>query len=184
MSSSFGSFSANKDGSGYFPHGGQPSAHPNYASWTWKQIEAAILGGSQIPPGTDGQQTAQGFSDPTTLWATADALELVRQTLNMVGQALQDQGKALAGGQNPPWKGEAANAFYDTMTVFSQQVAANAQVLNAPPTAATLPQQLVDSGNDLALAQEKIKAIDSWYANEAVQLGAPVMSEAFDPRSA
>jgi len=152
---------------GYFPKGTQPSTKPNYNTWTWKQIEAAICGGSELS-GTQGDAAAKNFSDPATMQQAAMSLEFVRQVLNMVSQSLQDQANALAGGSNPPWKGPAADAFLDNMSTYSQQVNANAQMLNEPPTiSSTLPQQLMDQATNLAVSIAKIEAIDNWYANIA-----------------
>src|SRR5580693_7865116 len=174
------SFSLSPNGQGYFPKGTtsstQPSTQPNYASWTWKEIEAAINGGSELTG--NGEQIAAGFAAPSTLWETGNALEYVRQSLIMVAQTLSQQAKALAGGADSPWQGPAASAFLDSMTLFSQQVSANAEVLDggSGPINGTVPQQLVEDGNALSRAQAIVSSIDAWYAQQAIELGAPVMS--------
>ncbi|HEY6494972.1 MAG TPA: hypothetical protein VIZ43_16985 [Trebonia sp.] len=168
-SSNYSSF--NKDnGGGYFPKGTAPSSHPDYSTWTWKQIEAAIVGGSQIPPDGGGSATAKSYADPNTLYQAADGFNFVMHTLLVVSQSILDQAFALASGNTPPWKGQAADAFYDTMTVFSQQVSANANVLQGTTSSGgSVPQQIADQGYNLAVAQAKIEAIDSWYATQAAK---------------
>lgn len=147
-----------------------PKNEPNYYAWTWQQIEAAICGGSMLVPSGDGAAIAKGFADPTTLWQAGDSFEFVRQTLEMVAKSLLDQAKALAGGSGAPWTGEAANVFYDTMTLFSQQVQANADVLTGTGGfGGTIPQQLVSNGNSLSWSQAAIMAIDEWYAAQALK---------------
>jgi len=164
---------------GYFPDpSNAPKSEPNYASWTWQEIEAAICGGSSIHPDGNGDTIAQGYADYTTLWEAGNTLEIVRLTLEMVAKSLADHGKALAGGSGAPWTGEAANVFYDTMTVFSQQVQANAEVLTggggdgtAGMATQSVPHQLVSNGNFLSWAQAEIRDIDSWYAQQALNTG-------------
>jgi hypothetical protein len=176
MATSNGSFSLSPNGNGYFPKGAAPSTRPNYATWTWKEIEASIRGGSELTG--NGESIAAGYASPPTMWDTGNALEYVRQTLIMVAQSVSDQAKALAGGNDPPWKGEAASTFLNYMTLFSQQVSANAEVLDGGSGAmnGTVPQQLVEDGNALSEAQATVIAIDEWYAQQAIKMGAPVMS--------
>jgi hypothetical protein len=154
-----------------------------YYSWDWKQIEAAIDGGSTIS-GTGGEQEALSISNPQTLWDAGDTFEYIRQVLTMVAQSLADQSNALAGGNSPPWKGAAADAFLSTMTTFSKQVAANAEVLTGGSAGLDpVPSKLVDNGNHLSSAQNIVRSIDSWYAQQALNMGIHAMSNGLVPVS-
>jgi hypothetical protein len=174
----------NANGNGMFAgSGNQSSTAADYYKWTWKEIEAAINGGSEIATAA-GQKQASALSNPQTLWDAGNLFEYFRQLLNMVAQALSDQAKALAGGDNAPWKGAAADAFLNTMTLFSKQVQANADVLSGGPAGMDpVPQQLINNGNALSKAQTVISAIDNWYANQAKAMGVQPMSNGLVPIS-
>jgi hypothetical protein len=167
-------FSANSNG--MFASGGNAnSTAADYYNWTWKQIEAAINGGSEVATSA-GQEQAASLSSPTTLWNAGNTFQYVQEVLSMVATALSDQANALAGGSDAPWQGQAADAFYDTMTLYSKQVAANAEELSggAAGVGGSIPDLLVQSGNQLSSAQAQISAIDSWYAQQAINQGASV----------
>jgi hypothetical protein len=67
---------------GMFANPNAPSSSAgDYYNWDWKQIEAAINGGSEIV-GQDGQEQAASISDPATLWAAGDTFEYVSQVLD------------------------------------------------------------------------------------------------------
>ncbi len=176
-----GGFTSNGNGIFGDPNYGSFSAS-DYYTWDWKQIEAAIDGGSTITG--DGEQTAQSVSYPKTLWDAGDVFEYVREVLNMVATSLADQANALAGGTSPLWKGDAADAFLATMTTFSKQVAANADVLSGGSAGLDpVPAQLVGNGNSLAKAQTIVHSIDAWYAQQALNMGVQPMSNGLVPVS-
>jgi hypothetical protein len=146
----------------------------DYAGWNWHQIEAAILGGSMLDGAGDVARAA-AISSPQSLWTAGDQFYNVQTTLQMVGQSIADQSKALAGASDSPWQGAAADAFMTSTTTFSQQVLANADVLSGgltggSSTGHSVPNALVDNGNYLAWAQAQVSSIDTYYANLALQM--------------
>ncbi|MEU2226795.1 hypothetical protein [Streptomyces sp. NPDC018347] len=159
---------------------GSPS---DYDSWDWKQIMAAIVGGSSMVPGAGGDSRASSVSSPQTLVQAANDFQYVQEVMAMVAKSLADQAKALAGGEGAPWQGGAADAFMDTMTNFSKQVASNAEALGGGATGSSVGQNLVWSANALTVAQTNIHAIDAWYANQAARLGVKPMANGLMPIS-
>ncbi|MEC3980612.1 hypothetical protein [Amycolatopsis sp. H20-H5] len=146
----------------------------DYNSWDWKQIMAAINGGSAMS-GDGGNPLSQGLVDPQTLWDAGRAFDKVKNTLQMVGKSISDQSKALAG-PDGPWKGDAATAFMTLMDKFSQQVLANAERFSGGDAGINpVGTQLWNMGNQLSYAQYQIHAIDSWYAHQASLVGASTM---------
>jgi uncharacterized protein YukE len=161
-----GGFTQTDDGS-VFRNLDSSGTAANYDTWDWKQIEAAIVGGSAMVDTGWNQNRASSISDPEEIQRTAQALFAVQQTLQMVAQSMSDQAKALAGPQGP-WKGAAADAFSTMMDIFSKQVRANAEVLSGGSTGAhSVPQQLADSALHLSWAMTTIQEIDGWYAQQA-----------------
>jgi hypothetical protein len=168
-----GQFTDGTDGSLYGAPDVTGSAS-DYSGMTWQQIEAAINGGSMLPPGATGdQQRASSIASPQTLWTGGDDFYTVQMTLQMVYQSLTAQVNALAGQSDSPWQGEAATAFVGTITMFANQVQAAANVLAGGSTGLdSIPNQLVSNGNALQIAQADIEAIDTYYANVALSQGA------------
>jgi len=104
-----GGFQSGNDG-GLFGNPDTTGSKNDYAGWNWHQIEAAIDGGSMMT--TDDQRArAKGIADPNTLWTAGTTFYSVQTTLQMVGDAMLAQAKLLAGKDDSPWKGAAADAF-------------------------------------------------------------------------
>lgn len=161
-----GGFSSGADGALYGDPS-NPGSATDYNTWDWHQIEAAIDGGSMMPSGSDDAR-AKSVSDPTTLWNAASTFYSVQTALAMIGQNMADQAKALAG-TDGPWKGDAADAFMQAMTTYSNGVIANANVLASGALSKSIPDQLTDNGNVLSWAQDQIESIDQYYAGVAVK---------------
>ncbi|GGS99452.1 WXG100 family type VII secretion target [Streptomyces cinerochromogenes] len=171
------------DGTGIYADPTVQGSPSDYDSWDWKQIMAAITGGSALVPGEGGDARASSVASPQTLVAAANDFQFVQQVMAMVATSLADQAKALAGGDGAPWQGGAADAFLDTMTTFSKQVVSNAEALGGGATGSSVAQNLVWSANALTVAQANIHAIDSWYANQAARLGVKPMANGLMPIS-
>ncbi|MEC3997658.1 WXG100 family type VII secretion target [Actinacidiphila sp. DG2A-62] len=161
----------------------------DYDSWDWKQIEAAIRGMSAGTSDADNLDHAASVASPQSLQDAANVFYHVQVVLSGVAQALHDQAKALAGSDGP-WKGDAADAFYDMMDTFSKQVAATSDVLSGGKSADggtgsgnSVPQQLADNAVNLQNAQNKIGEIDAWYAHQATLMGVTPMSNGLIPVS-
>jgi len=168
-----GQFSQGNDGSLY-GNPDTPGTASDYSTWTWKQIEAAIDGGSMLLSGDQSQ--AQGVSNPQTLWQAADIFNNVMILLQNIGQDLQASSQQFAGGDGSPWQGDAANAFATMMTGFSQEVLAAGNVLAGGSSGLdSIPAQLITNGNALSTAQTEIEDLDTYYAEAAVAQGAPIM---------
>ncbi|GHB68351.1 hypothetical protein GCM10010377_68960 [Streptomyces viridiviolaceus] len=172
-----------QDDTGIYADPSVQGSTADYDSWDWKQIMAAITGGSNLTPGAGGDTRASAVSDPKTLVKAANDFQYVQEVMAMVAKSLADQSKALAGGDGAPWQGAAADAFMDTMSTFSKQVANNADALNGGSTGSSVGQNLVWSANALLVAQANIHAIDAWYANEAARLGVKPMANGLMPIS-
>jgi hypothetical protein len=144
----------------------------DYYNWGWKEIEAAVNGGSELV-GTGAQAKAAVYSNPNTLLNAADVFETVRQLLGVIADTLENQSKALASGPDAPWQGDAANAFYSSVSMFAAQVRANFNVLDAGTSGLlNVPDQLNQAGNELTYRQAVVNEIDTFYANMASNLGA------------
>ncbi|MFD6529916.1 hypothetical protein [Streptomyces sp. NPDC060184] len=172
-----------QDDSGIYGDTKNQGSRSDYDSWDWKQIMAAVTGGSNMTPGAGGEARASSVSNPQTLMTAANEFQYVQEVMEMVGKSLADQAKALAGGKGAPWQGAAADAFADTMTTFSREVLANAAALGGGSTGTPVGPSLVHGANSLAFAQAQIHAIDTWYANEAIKVGVVPMANGLIPVS-
>ncbi|MGW0999546.1 WXG100 family type VII secretion target, partial [Streptomyces sp. NPDC002523] len=155
-------------GGGIFSNpGGDPGSVSDYDTWDWKQIEANIVGMSAGARDAANLDRAAQTANPQSLMDAAHAFYVVQLTLEMVAESLTAQTKALAGSDGP-WKGDAADAFFDTMTGFSRSVAANADVLSGGASGShAVPQQIANNAVSLRSAQQIILEIDSFYADQA-----------------
>ncbi|WP_327179405.1 WXG100 family type VII secretion target [Streptomyces sp. NBC_01335] len=172
-----------QDDSGIYGDTKNQGSRSDYDSWDWKQIMAAVTGGSNMTPGAGGESRASSVSNPQTLMTAANEFQYVQEVMEMVGKSLADQAKALAGGKGAPWQGAAADAFADTMTTFSKEVLSNAAALAGGSTGTPVGQSLVAGSNSLTFAQAQIHAIDTWYANEAIKVGVVPMANGLIPVS-
>jgi hypothetical protein len=174
------------DSTGAMTSNYQSSGSPDdFNSWGWKQIMAAITGlAGAGADDTAGFAGAGSVSNPQTLYDAADTLFVVQRTLQMVAQSVTAQANALAGGANAPWQGEAATTFTAAMNSLSQQIQANADVLSGGDAGInSVPNQLIANGEQLQEAIAKIHAIDSWYAQQAVNVGVKPMKDGLIPVS-
>ena len=160
-------------GSGIYGDPNSVSGNPtDYQSWSWKQIEAAIIGSSAVPPGASGAPTTnQAVADPQSLFNAATAFNNTQSALAMIAKSISDQATALAG-PNGAWKGASADQFYALMSNLSNDVAAKANQINGGSADVNpVPQQLWVNGEYLQWAQQTIRAIDTWYGTQAAQAG-------------
>ncbi|MFD6315274.1 hypothetical protein [Streptomyces nigra] len=178
-----GGFQQDSNGGVYAVLDGSGSS-ADYASWDWKQIKAAITGGSAYSANSGGAERAAGVSDPASLWRAGNVFLEIQRVLEMVGRQLDDQATAVAGGEGAVWRGEAAQQFLLMMRGFSQKVQAAAEVLSGGNTGInSVPNQLVANGNSLSQAIALVEAIDSHYANQAKLMGVAAMDNGLIPVS-
>ena len=142
----------------------------DWKGWDWHKLEAAILGGSGMTTQAE-EATAQAIADPTSLQSAADVFYNVQMTLQAVGDDLVQQAKLLAGEDDSPWQGAAANAFLTMIKSFANDIYANINALQ-DGAGTSLPDQLINNANMLQWAQHEVSYIDSYYANVASQQGA------------
>ncbi|MFE7271406.1 hypothetical protein ACFU95_12605, partial [Streptomyces sp. NPDC057623] len=170
------------DKSGIFGNNSVMGSPNDYDTWDWKQIEAVIVGASNLADGQE-EDRAGGVATPQSLYDAGNAFQFVQDVLQVVSENLVAQAKALAGTTDAPWQGAAADSFMTMMETFSKQVAASANALSGGSMGASVPQTLVDAGNNLAVAQANIVVIDHWYAQQALDQGIKAMSNGLIPVS-
>ncbi|MGW2525013.1 WXG100 family type VII secretion target, partial [Streptomyces sp. NPDC001617] len=168
--------------SGIFGNNSVMGSASDYDSWDWKQIEAVIVGGSNLSQQNEVDR-AHTVASPQSLYDAGDTFQYVHDVLQMVSENLVAQAQALAGNDDSPWKGAAADAFMDMMQTFSSQVAASTKALAGGSTGESVAQTLVDAGNQLAVAQANIITIDNWYAQQALKIGIKPMKNGLVPVS-
>ncbi|BBA96928.1 hypothetical protein RVR_2454 [Actinacidiphila reveromycinica] len=163
-------------GAVYGDPGSDAGSVSDYDTWDWKQIKAAVNGMSAGQDDDANEAHATAVSSSTSLYNAADAFAYAQNIFAEVADALKQQVTALAG-DDGPWRGAAADSFLGMMTTFSNQVAANSDVLSGGVTGTdSVPQQLANNGASLARAQDLLNQIDAWYAQQAKNDGAPVDS--------
>src|SRR4030081_3679465 len=74
-----------------------PPRGQDCVGWTWKQIEAAILGGGSMTQTADSAARAKANVDPQTLQDAANIFQTAQLTLSVISQSIKDQTAALAG---------------------------------------------------------------------------------------
>jgi len=163
---------SNGSGSSIFgnPDVSSTDSPDDWKSWDWHQIEAAILGGAEMTTSAEAQ-TALGVSDPTTLRDAADTFYTVQTTLQAVADDLVHQANLLAGQDDSPWKGDAADAFVVMIKNFVGDIQANIAVLQ-DAAGNSLPDELINNANMLEWAQQEVAYIDDYYAQLASAQGA------------
>lgn len=166
-----GGFKQTGDGAIFPDLSDDPADYKDYQFWDWKQIEAAILGSTQGNGSQQNQDAAHGIADPESLQNAAETFYFVQRTLEQIAQILADQTKALAG-PDGPWRGDAADVFYDTLTNYSKRISAAADALAGGKTGDnSVPKQLANNAEAFKWAQKTILDIDSWYAGMSAQYG-------------
>ncbi|WP_208720562.1 WXG100 family type VII secretion target, partial [Amycolatopsis circi] len=147
---------------------GDPSK--DFDGLTWKQIEAAILGGGSLSGGQDNRDKAYGNVNWQSLQDAAGVFQETQQNLAMVAQSIQDQTAALAG-PDGPWKGDAATKFKDMMTALGNKFSDLADRIGDGGGSNNVPNNLVNSAAYLRWAQDTIRYIDSYYASQVLAQG-------------
>ncbi|MFE6742665.1 hypothetical protein ACFVGL_29120, partial [Streptomyces tubercidicus] len=160
-----GAFSSDSDGT-WATDGGDTTGQ--YDGWTWRQIMAVIVGGSDNTGGDRNEAHAKQFSDPESVQAAAEALNYTQRVLQEVAQSISDQTEALTG-DNGPWQGAAARALGGAMSGLSQQAKQMSDVLSDAPTGhRNVPQAVADNAQHLRSAIKTINDINTWYAKQAL----------------
>ncbi|MGW6911546.1 hypothetical protein ACWGCY_44995, partial [Streptomyces sp. NPDC054940] len=177
-----GNTTQSDDKSGIFGNNSVMGSPNDYDTWDWKQIEAVIVGASNLASGQE-QDRAHSVATPQSLYDAGNAFQFVQEVLQMVSENLVAQAKALAGNTDSPWQGTAADSFMTMMETFSKQVASSANALSGGSMSASVAQTLVDAGNNLAVAQANIVTIDQWYAQQAQIIGIKPMKNGLIPVS-
>ncbi|WP_326566999.1 hypothetical protein VSH64_34860 [Amycolatopsis rhabdoformis] len=160
-----------EDGSGIWPDSsgsgrsnatGDPGK--DFDGLTWKQIEAAIIGGGAMTGGQDNQDRAYGNVNWQSLQAAAGVFNTTQLNLAAISQSIKDQTAALAG-DDGPWKGTAADNFKVMATNLSGKFDALVHMItDGGGGARDIPTQLVNSAAYLQWAQNTLRYIDSYYA--------------------
>src|SRR4051794_210233 len=92
-----------QDDNGVWPDSGNTPTNStgdpgkDFDGLTWKQIEAAILGGGSMAPGQDQADQAYGNVNWQSLQAAAGVFQTTQMSLSVVAEAIQKQVQALAG---------------------------------------------------------------------------------------
>ncbi|MFI7119455.1 hypothetical protein [Amycolatopsis sp. NPDC049868] len=146
----------------------------DYDSWTWKQIKAAVNGGSEEH---GGEAAKAANANPASFFDAGNKFAKLARVFELCRDTVQVHSKAIAG-PDGPWKGPAAEGFRNAMDYYGKVFDAHVERVNKPPFggSGSLPQSIVDAGNKLNAAQYQLEKIDLWYAEQAVKLGAPKMA--------
>ncbi|WP_326948534.1 hypothetical protein OG439_06975 [Amycolatopsis sp. NBC_01307] len=138
---------------------------------TWKQIEAAILGGGSMAPGQDQADQAYGNVNWQSLQAAAGVFQTTQMSLAVVAEAVQKQVEALAG-EDGPWKGTAATNFKGMMNDMASKFQGLVhQISDGSSGGRNIPNQLANSAAYLQWAQNTLRYIDSYYAQQVIARG-------------
>ncbi|PFG48639.1 hypothetical protein ATK36_3739 [Amycolatopsis sulphurea] len=148
--------------------GGDPTK--DFEGLTWKQIEAAVLGGGSMQPGQEGLDQAYGNVNWQSLQTAAGIFQETQQNLAMIAQAIKEQTAALAG-PDGPWKGTAATNFTTMMTTLQNKFLDLADRIGDNGGANNVPNELVNSAAYLKWAQDTIRYIDRFYAAQVIARG-------------
>ncbi|MCH0567246.1 hypothetical protein [Streptomyces sp. MUM 2J] len=175
-----GGFKEGGDGAVFGDPGTDPGSIHDYDSWDWKQIKAAIYGMSAAVHSAENEEHAKSVSNPQSLMDAAEHFYYAQAVLSGIAESIAAQAKALAG-DDGPWKGDAADAFRDTMDTFSRQVKATAVVLSGGEAGNSVPQQLANNSVNLHNAKTKVSDIDHWYAHQARLMGVKPASNGLIP---
>ncbi len=158
------------------------------SSWNWKQIKAAVNGGSEIPAGdSSAYEEARGVSNPESFFRLAQSFARVQATLALCRDVTQLHSHAIAG-DDRPWQGGAADAFNRSMKWTVGVLDSHIDQITAAadkdrPEQGSIIESLVAAGNRLAYSRAVLDAIDSHYASEARRLGVEPMDNGLIPVS-
>ncbi|MGW3980192.1 WXG100 family type VII secretion target, partial [Streptomyces mirabilis] len=142
-----------------------------FGTWSWQELEAAILGGAGTLPGQMvrasnefNSSAANSVSDPATLERAAQSFQLVLRTLLTVNENMTSQVNALVG-EGGPWKGPAATAYANFMSAFGKEITAISDAM-AGGGGVALPQSVSDNTHSLSNAIMLATAIDRFYGQQ------------------
>src|SRR5260370_19041202 len=138
-------------------------ADSHYECGNWREVEVAVLGGTDKGVSEVRLATAE-ISDPGSFTRAGDAFYQVADALQNALTTFTYYVTALVGdSNNGPWTGDAATVFADNANFFSQAMQNQLDALTAGP----LWNSLYASGSYLEWAIQEVNAIDSYYASEA-----------------
>ncbi|MGM1060041.1 WXG100 family type VII secretion target, partial [Saccharothrix sp. Mg75] len=158
---------------------GEGTSKADYDTMNWKQIRAVVTGNAAVGKNDRGKQEvverAASVSSPESLWEAARDLRFVQEVVTLVGNIITDQVNDLTSdlsGQEPAWKGPAADAFRAMMKPFVESFHRVAEQIAGGPTGAfSAPTQLYNAGEYLNWARRTIWQIDQHYASEIRRIG-------------
>jgi len=131
--------------------------------WDRNAIIRAITGRST------GSDTTPPTVNAQTLADAGNTLNKLQQLYDGINNGFVTAAESLAG-PNGPWQGDDANAFYHAMTSLTKSISGQADSLTG------MPQQLVDSANYLAEAQQYVEYVDEQGSQLAQKMGASVVN--------
>ncbi|MDT7802776.1 MAG: hypothetical protein QOI78_6209 [Actinomycetota bacterium] len=166
-----------QDDNGVWPDSGNTPTNStgdpgkDFDGLTWKQIEAAILGGGSMAPGQDQADQAYSNVNWQSLQAAAGVFQTTQMSLSVVAEAIQKQTEALAG-EDGPWKGTAATNFKGMMNDMAAKFSGLVhQITDGSSGGRNIPNQLANSAAYLQWAQNTLRYIDSYYAQQVIARG-------------
>ncbi|MFG1646039.1 hypothetical protein ACGFMK_37665 [Amycolatopsis sp. NPDC049252] len=166
-----------QDDNGVWPDSGNTPTNStgdpgkDFDGLTWKQIEAAILGGGSMAPGQDQADQAYSNVNWQSLQAAAGVFQTTQLSLSVVAEAIQKQVEALAG-DDGPWKGTAATNFKGMMNDMAAKFSGLVhQITDGSSGGRNIPNQLANSAAYLQWAQNTLRYIDSYYAQQVIARG-------------
>jgi uncharacterized protein YukE len=130
-----------------------PPGDDNYDTWTWKQIETAILGGVDMSLDKQAEATA-GVSSPQTFNDAADIYRDRREELQTLHNNLQTW---LTQDLSVHWKGKGADAFKEMIQNMLDKISGLVHVLDGPRS---YMQALTDGGEALGTCMQEIADAD------------------------
>lgn len=164
-----------KDGKKYVAIGNgkmfDPGTAHDYSGASWRESEMCILGAADT--GTANFAAAHdAVANPQSVIDGARHAADAAQALLDVANALPEISKALS----DHWTGVTATAFMGALTKLHTGIIEQYNVLTGQPSGrGDLSWVLMDVGNALDQAQHMVREIDSYYAHQALRLGAPVI---------
>ncbi|BCJ35635.1 hypothetical protein Athai_31380 [Actinocatenispora thailandica] len=140
--------------------------------YSWRKIEAAIVGGAAMVTSDDAAYAASLVS-PQSIMDTAGAFQTAMDALTWLETFIDQQTDAIAG-DGKSWQGDAADAFRAKMKTLSKWAGRQAERLSGGAgmgSSASLPNQLTTDANYLAWAQQTIQYLDRAWATIASNHG-------------
>ncbi|SCE98112.1 collagen, type I/II/III/V/XI/XXIV/XXVII, alpha [Micromonospora haikouensis] len=155
----------------------------DYVDWAnsdppqWKKLKASVVGVSATAiSGAEKTAIASGIVDAQSLADAYGAFQYAYELLSWLESFIYDQAHAIAG-EDRAWAGVAAEAFLAKMQLFADYLGANAERIaggGGSGGTGSVPDQLWNSANYLAWAQNAMETIDVGWAEIAKANGAGV----------